>query len=133
MIAASISGAVVLPSAFRRCGGIACVTCADARALVLPLHRVVEQQSPYVFEGPSFEIWTRIDGTRTEEQIVDELVELYDAPREQIAVDVHSFLAQLLELHLIEDVEEPSKEADEGDTSPASERASTDMAPPPVR
>lgn len=71
--------------------------------VILNLARLRFQQSPYVFEGPSFEIWTRIDGTRTEDQIVDELVEAYGAPREQIAHDVHEFLVELLRLGLIVD------------------------------
>ncbi len=79
----------------------------DDYTVVLNLARLKEQQSPYVFEGPSFEIWTRIDGTRSEEQIVDELVEAYGAEREQIARDVREFLAQLLELGLIVDGEQP--------------------------
>lgn len=82
-----------------RCGGAVFV----ANAAYLET-----QQSPYVFEGPSFEIWTRIDGERSEEQIVDELTELYGAPREQIAADVRTFLTQLLELHLIEETPQDS-------------------------
>ncbi|WP_201774777.1 PqqD family protein [Demequina salsinemoris] len=73
--------------------------------VVLNLARLNEQQSPYVFEGPSFEIWTRIDGTRDEAQIVDELVEQFGAPREQIATDVRAFLEELLALGLVEDAD----------------------------
>jgi len=88
----------------------------ESGTVVLNLSRLWEQQSPYVFEGPSFEIWTRIDGTRTEEQIVDELVEAYGAPREQIAHDVHEFLAELLRLGLIVD---EGGEAPGGESAPA--------------
>lgn len=84
------------------------VVIEDGVAYVLNLGYLETQQSPYVFEGPSFEIWTRIDGERSEEQIVDELTELYGAPREQIAADVHAFLTQLLELHLIEETPQDS-------------------------
>lgn len=70
---------------------------------VLHLTRLKKHPAPFVFEGPSFEIWTRVDGTRTEDQIVDELVEAYGAPREQIAHDVHEFLVELLRLGLIVD------------------------------
>ncbi|MGC4175660.1 PqqD family protein [Demequina sp.] len=72
---------------------------------VLNLPRIEEQQSPYVFEGPAFEIWSRIDGTRTEEQIVDELVEATGAERQVVARDTSDFLATLRGLGLIEDVE----------------------------
>ncbi|WP_159448470.1 PqqD family protein [Demequina sp. NBRC 110052] len=83
-----------------------------ASVVLLNLPCIEEQQSPYVFEGPSFEIWTRIDGTRTEEHIVDELVEAYGAPREQIAHDVHEFLAELLRLGLIVDDDESDGEGE---------------------
>ncbi|MCR6711861.1 MAG: PqqD family protein [Demequina sp.] len=83
--------------------GLAYVT-HDTYVVVLNLSRIEEQQSPYVFEGPAFEIWTRIDGTRTEEQVVDELVEASGADREVVARDAHEFIAQLLELGLIEEV-----------------------------
>ncbi len=75
--------------------------------VVLNLARLKEQQSPYVFEGSSFAIWTRIDGTRTEEQIVDELVAEYGASRNDIARDVHAFLEELLELGLVIDGASP--------------------------
>ena len=77
-------------------------------AYVLNLPRIEEQQSPYVFEGPAFEIWSRIDGTRTEEQIVDELVEATGVEREVVARDTRDFLATLRGLGLIEDVEPTS-------------------------
>ena len=86
-----------------RAEGIAVID-ADTYALVLNLPRVQSQQSPYVFEGPAFEIWSRIDGTRSEDQIVDELVEIAGADREIVARDTREFIAQLLELGLIEEV-----------------------------
>lgn len=73
----------------------------DDRAVVLNLPRVTEQQSPYVFDGVAFEIWRRIDGTRSEEQIVAELAEAFGAPRERVAEDVAAFVAQLRELGLV--------------------------------
>ena len=74
--------------------GIAQVT-TDAAAYVLNLPRIEEQQSPYVFEGTAFQIWTLIDGTRTESQIVDQLVEATGAEREVVARDTRDFLATL--------------------------------------
>lgn len=85
---------------------------AGGTVALLNVSRLAEQQSPYVFEGPSFEIWTRIDGTRTEEHIVDELVEAYGAPREQIAHDVHEFLSELLRLGLIVNGDESGGEGE---------------------
>lgn len=77
------------------------------RAVVLNLPRIEEQQTPYVFDGTAFEIWSRIDGTRTEPQIVDELVEASGAEREVVARDTRSFLATLRGLGLVEDAGAP--------------------------
>jgi hypothetical protein len=71
---------------------------------VVNLWQLARQQSPYVFEGPAFEIWTRIDGTRTDVDIVAELVEATGAHPEVVARDTRAFIAQLLELGLIEEV-----------------------------
>lgn len=81
--------------------GIACVVHRDY-AVVLNLPRIDEQQAPYMFEGTAFEIWSRIDGTRSEEQIVEELVEASGAAREVVARDTRDFLATLRGLGLIE-------------------------------
>jgi hypothetical protein len=72
-------------------------------AYVLNFPQLEEQQSPYVFEGAAYEIWTRIDGTRSEEQIVKELVEATGGDRRVIENDTRDFIAQLLELGLIEE------------------------------
>lgn len=77
-------------------------------AYVLNLPRIQEQQSPYVFEGPAFAIWSLIDGTRTEAQIVEQLVEATGAEREVVARDTRSFLATLRGLGLISASGEPS-------------------------
>ncbi|MDN4477452.1 PqqD family protein [Demequina sp. SYSU T00039] len=90
------------PSPLARHEGLAEVTSED-RATVLNLPRLEEQQVPYIFEGTAFEIWIRIDGTRTEQEIVDELAEVYEALAEEIAPQVRDFVAQLLELRLVVD------------------------------
>ncbi|BDZ62018.1 hypothetical protein Lsed01_00656 [Demequina sediminis] len=77
------------PSPLTRHEGLAEVT-SETRATVLNLPRLEEQQVPYIFEGTAFEIWTRIDGTRTESAIVDELAEAYEARAEEIAPEVHA-------------------------------------------
>lgn len=46
-------------------------------------------------EGPAHDILSRCDGSRTMDQIVDELAEQYAAPREEIATDVEALLAEL--------------------------------------
>lgn len=72
------------------------------RATVLNLPRLEQQQSPYIFEGTAFEIWRRIDGTRTERHIVEELARLTRGDVATIAEDTHSFISSLLELGLAE-------------------------------
>ena len=46
-------------------------------------------------EGPAHDILSRCDGSRTMDQIVDELAEQYAAPRAEIATDVEALLAEL--------------------------------------
>jgi len=70
-------------------------------ALVLNLPRIVEQQVPYVFEGTAYEIWRRIDGTRTLEQIAAELAGQTGADPGIVAADTTAFVSQLLELGLV--------------------------------
>jgi pyrroloquinoline quinone biosynthesis protein D len=64
-------------------------TTRDAWVLLGP-ERVIET------EGPASEILRRCDGTRTVDQIVDELAALYTAERAEIAGDVADMLAELL-------------------------------------
>jgi pyrroloquinoline quinone biosynthesis protein D len=47
-------------------------------------------------EGPASEILRRCDGTRTVDQIVDELAALYTADRAEIAGDVADMLGELI-------------------------------------
>jgi pyrroloquinoline quinone biosynthesis protein D len=60
----------------------------DAWVLLSP-ERIIET------EGPAHDILSRCDGSRTTDQIVDELAVLYTAPREEIAGDVEGLLAEL--------------------------------------
>jgi|HubBroStandDraft_1064217.scaffolds.fasta_scaffold657102_2 pyrroloquinoline quinone biosynthesis protein D len=64
-------------------------TMRDAWVLLGP-ERVIET------EGPACEILRRCDGSRTVDQIVDELVTLYTADRTVIAGDVADMLAELV-------------------------------------
>ncbi|WP_062304515.1 PqqD family protein [Demequina subtropica] len=88
-------------SSLRRVPGIAEVL-HDDRAVVLNLPRVEQQQSPYLFEGTAFEIWTRIDGTRSVDDVAGELVAAHGGEAGEIAEAVASFVAQLTELGLVE-------------------------------
>lgn len=57
--------------------------------LLLGPERIIET------EGPASEILQRCDGTRTVQQIVDELAKLYAADRDEIATDVTVMLSEL--------------------------------------
>ena len=46
-------------------------------------------------------IWSLIDGQRTVAQIVDGILQEYDAPREQVEADVMAFLKQMMEYGLV--------------------------------
>ncbi len=61
----------------------------DAWVLLGP-ERVIET------EGPASEILRRCDGSRTVDQIVDELTAVYTADRAEIAADVTDMLAELV-------------------------------------
>jgi len=60
----------------------------DAWVLLSP-ERIIET------EGPAHDILSRCDGSRTVDQIVDELAEQYAAPRAVIAGDVAALLDEL--------------------------------------
>ena len=49
-------------------------------------------------------IWTLCDGTRSVDEIVGQLAEDYDAPRDQIETDSRRFLAEMTRLGLLERV-----------------------------
>jgi len=46
-------------------------------------------------------IWASCDTGRTHSQIVDDLLSIYDAPRETIEHDIEAFIAQLLGMGLL--------------------------------
>ncbi|HEX3402704.1 MAG TPA: pyrroloquinoline quinone biosynthesis peptide chaperone PqqD [Acetobacteraceae bacterium] len=64
-------------------------TTRDAWVLLGP-ERVIET------EGPASEILRRCDGSRTIDQIVDDLASLYTADRTEIASDVTDMLRELV-------------------------------------
>ena len=99
------NGAMTDPIPLSRVPGLAEVV-TDDHATVLNLPHLAEQQVPYVFEGTALDIWTRIDGTMTEPQIVAELAEAYSTIPTAIAPQVRDFVAQLAALGLIDPAED---------------------------
>lgn len=51
--------------------------------------------------GTGCDIWTRIDGTCSREQLVAQLASEYDAPEGEIAADVDAFLTRLKDAGLV--------------------------------
>jgi hypothetical protein len=69
------------------------------RVVVLDLDRL--DLPPYVFEGSAAQIWTCVDGVRTEAEIVTDLADAYEVPAEVVAVDVRQFVDRLRDLGLV--------------------------------
>ena len=55
----------------------------------------IDTGSFHSLKGPSVQIWNRIDGTRSTEKILSELVEQYDVEPEICSKDVSGFLCDL--------------------------------------
>jgi pyrroloquinoline quinone biosynthesis protein D len=66
----------------------------DAWALLAP-ERVIE------LEGPASDILQRCDGSRTVDQIIDELAVVYTADRAEIASDVTDMLTELVSKRML--------------------------------
>lgn len=59
----------------------------------------------YALNATAATVWSLCDGAHTQEEIVDALLERYEAAPETIAEGVELLLAQLLELGVAEPVE----------------------------
>lgn len=55
------------------------------------------------FNEVGAEVFALLDGTRTEEQIVDELLKMYNAPKEVILADVNRLIEKMRAQGLLED------------------------------
>jgi hypothetical protein len=60
------------------------------------------REKVFVTNRQGGDILKHLLGGKSQEEIVDALVQTYSAPREQIASDVSSFVSQLLEKNLLE-------------------------------
>jgi pyrroloquinoline quinone biosynthesis protein D len=61
-----------------------------------------ESEQAHALNPVGVAILERCDGTLTVGEIVVEVSDIFDAPREQIAADVHAFLADLAAREMIE-------------------------------
>lgn len=55
------------------------------------------------FNEVGAEVFALLDGTHTEEQIVDELLKMYNAPKEVISADVNRLIEKMRAQGLLED------------------------------
>jgi pyrroloquinoline quinone biosynthesis protein D len=61
-----------------------------------------ESEQAHALNSVGVAVLERCDGTLTVGEIVVEVNDIFDAPREQIAADVHAFLADLAARGMIE-------------------------------
>jgi len=61
-----------------------------------------ESEQAHALNPVGVAVLERCDGTLTVGEIVVEVSDIFDAPREQIAADVHAFLADLAAREMIE-------------------------------
>jgi pyrroloquinoline quinone biosynthesis protein D len=62
----------------------------------------LESEQAHALNPVGVAVLERCDGTLTVGEIVVEVSDIFDAPREQIAADVHAFLADLAAREMIE-------------------------------
>ena len=73
----------------------------DSGDRVVAMDLAADDPRPQVLEGVAAVIWRLLDEPRTEQQLVDALVDTYeDVTAEQVRGDVRTFLEQLTAAHL---------------------------------
>lgn len=55
------------------------------------------------FNEVGAEVFARLDGTRTQEEIVDEIASVYNAPREVISEDINKLIEKMKNHGLLEE------------------------------
>jgi Coenzyme PQQ synthesis protein D (PqqD) len=83
---------------WRRATSTAYVESAE-RVVVVDLDHL--DRPPYVFEGSAAQVWARVDGDRTEHEIVTDLAEAFEVPVEVVVADVRQFVDRLADRGLI--------------------------------
>ena len=97
-VAASSGEGAAGPTVWVRATSTAYVESPE-RVVVLDLSHL--DLPPYVFEGTAAQVWACLDGDRTEDEIVADLAEAYDAPVAVVEPDVRAFVERLRGLGLI--------------------------------
>lgn len=77
----------------------------DVTAEVLPDGSMVlfdpAEMVAYPISASGAVIWEALDGSRASERVVDDLLSVYDAPRDQVEGDANAFVAKLIEIGLL--------------------------------
>lgn len=79
----------------------------DDTFLILPSSDLGEQKEVKYFSlnSMAYEIWSKIDGVKTIEQIVSEILENYDVTREELISDMEELVLYMEQKGLIERVD----------------------------
>lgn len=91
-----------LESVFAKVGDIVSREIAGETILVPIRGKLVDLQRVFTVNPVGAHIWQLLDGKTTLAAIRDSVVESFDVEREQAAIDIHEFIAQLLEAKLIQ-------------------------------
>ena len=69
----------------------------DGEITIIPEHSgvAVEEDALLTLSGTGALIWSLLDGTHTVQQIIEQVVDHYDAPQEQVRMDTVAFLQEL--------------------------------------
>lgn len=94
-------GAVTKTSGrYRRAKDVVLRRIAGETLLVPICNRLADLACVYVLHGSGEFLWERMDGTRSREDLVRELVDQYEVPESEAGADVDAFLAELAEAGL---------------------------------
>lgn len=73
--------------------------------LLIPIRRrLTETNSLYVLNETGAAVWERLDGTRSLQDIAEDLLEDYEVPPEQLAQDLGELVNDLLSIQAIHPV-----------------------------
>jgi hypothetical protein len=75
----------------------------DGQLILVPIAAGIGDMEDelYTLNDTGRALWDRLDGSRTVDQIVDDLARRYDAAREEIAADVEGLIAELLARRMV--------------------------------
>ena len=76
---------------------------ADEKLLIPVCGRLANMQNIFVINSVAAFVWDRLDGVRSVESIIQELLDSYEVDRQTAENDVSSFIGKLAEFELIEE------------------------------